>query len=76
MLTRLLECFGGAVFPDEDRVITGFHEKAGDDQVWVNMGFMIMEPEVFEYFGDRTEMLEVGPFNRIVADEEHCHDSF
>lgn len=39
------------------------------------MGFMIMESEVFEYFGD-GKMLEASPFNRIVADEEHCRDSF
>ena len=78
-LTKPVGRFGGALFNEDDYVITGFREKARDDQAWVNMGFMVMEPEVFDYLGDGNEMLESGPFDRLVQASElnaFCHEGF
>lgn len=78
-LTKPMGRFGGAIFNEEDKCITGFREKARDDQAWVNMGFMVMEPSVFSFLGDGTEMLEDGPFRRLVEAGEmdaYCHEGF
>lgn len=78
-LTKPIGRFGGAIFNETDKVITGFREKARDDQAWVNMGFMVAEPEIFDYLGDGDEMLEAGPFDRLVHAGEingFCHEGF
>ncbi len=33
----------------DDITVTGFREKAKEDGGWINGGFMVMEPEAFEY---------------------------
>lgn len=58
----------GALHMDEDsHEIKGFKEKARDDQNWVNMGFMVMEPEIFEYLGNGEDMLEGAPFEKLAS---------
>ena len=60
--------FGGVqIEPDTNRILH-FKEKSREDQVWVNAGFMVMEPEAFDYLDDGSEMLETGPFEKLVAD--------
>lgn len=71
--------FGGAIVNEKTGEIHGFKEKAREDQSWVNMGYMVMEPTVFDYLGDGTEMLETGPFERITRAGEmngFCHNGF
>lgn len=78
-LTKPIGRFGGAIFDEESKNIFGFREKARADQAWVNMGFMVMEPSVFDYLGTGDEMLETGPFDRLVKAQEinaYCHDGF
>lgn len=59
----------GALQLDESRnEVLGFKEKAREDQSWVNIGFMVMEPSVYEYLGDGSTMLETMPFERLAAD--------
>lgn len=58
----------GAVAMDESGTISGFKEKARKDQSWVNMGFMVCEPEIFDYLGDGSQMLEAGPFEQLAQD--------
>lgn len=57
----------GAIQMNEDGTVRGFKEKARKDQSWVNTGFMVMEPGVFDYLGDGSEMLEAGPFEQLAA---------
>jgi len=59
--------------------IKGFHEKLRGEQAWVNAGFMVMEPKVFDYLGDGSKMLEDTPFTDLVADGElyaYRHEGF
>ena len=60
--------FGGVLIEDGTNKVLRFKEKARTDQAWVNMGFMVLEPEFFDYLGDGSEMLEAGPFEKLVAD--------
>ncbi|MCM1162247.1 MAG: glucose-1-phosphate cytidylyltransferase [Roseburia sp.] len=69
----------GAIQMKEDGSVCGFKEKARKDQSFVNIGFMVMEPTVFEYLGDGSEMLEDSPFEKLAADNQmnaYKHDGF
>lgn len=69
----------GAIQMEEDGSVRGFKEKARKDQSFVNTGFMVMEPEVFDYLGDGSEMLEASPFEKLAADNQmnaYRHNGF
>ena len=69
----------GAIQMNEDGSVCGFKEKARKDQSFVNIGFMVMEPAVFEYLGNGSEMLEDSPFEKLAADNQmnaYKHDGF
>lgn len=60
----------GAVRIEEDGTIDSFAEKARKDQSWVNMGFMVCEPGIFDYLGDGSGMLEAAPFEKLAANRQ------
>lgn len=71
--------FGALQMNPETNQVLRFKEKARTDQAWVNAGFMVMEPEVFDYLGDGSEMLESGPFERLAREGQmnaYKHDGF
>lgn len=65
-VTRPEGRFGVVNIEDGSDRIRGFQEKRRSDQGYVNAGFMVCEPEIFDYLGDGSEMLEQGPFGRLV----------
>ena len=48
----------GVVEINEDGLVTTFREKSDLDGDLINIGFMILEPEVFEYIEGKTSILE------------------
>ena len=71
--------FGVVKINEESGQIEHFKEKARKDQGWVNIGFMVCEPGIFEYLGDGSEMLEKGPFEKLAGDGQmmaYCHEGF
>ena len=59
--------------------VLGFKEKARADQAFVNIGFMVMEPDIYQYLGDGSMMLEAGPFERLAAEGQmaaYRHEGF
>ena len=71
--------FGALKLDETGNQVLGFKEKARSDQAWVNIGFMVMEPGVFEYLGDGSTMLEALPFERLAADGQmaaYKHNGF
>ena len=57
----------GALGFDGDRVVD-FKEKPQTSEGWINGGFFVFEPEVFDYLeGDET-VLEESPLERLAAD--------
>jgi glucose-1-phosphate cytidylyltransferase len=74
----------GAIVMDNDRVVD-FHEKPQSSEGWINGGFFVFEPDVFDYLsGDRT-VLEGEPLERLARDGQlmayrhpgfwHCMDT-
>lgn len=60
--------------------VESFREKSDNDSVWVNGGFFVMEPQIFNYLtdGDAT-VLERKPFERLAKDGKlnaYCHEGF
>jgi glucose-1-phosphate cytidylyltransferase len=62
--------FGVLYINDRDGTIIGFHEKAKVDDGWINAGFMVMEPEVFDYLDDDETALERSPLERLSAERK------
>jgi glucose-1-phosphate cytidylyltransferase len=64
---------------DGERVI-GFTEKVKGDGSWINGGFMVCEPQIFNYIQDKeTTILEQGPLQSLARDGElnvYRHDDF
>jgi glucose-1-phosphate cytidylyltransferase len=65
--------------------VIGFTEKAVEDGGWINGGFMVMEPGVFDYLDGDNTILEKDPMERLSRDQElnaykhngfwHCMDT-
>ena len=71
--------FGVVKMDEKSGQIERFKEKARKDQGWVNIGFMVCNPGVFDYLGDGSEMLERGPFEKLATDGQmmaYRHDGF
>jgi glucose-1-phosphate cytidylyltransferase len=58
--------FGSLVM--NDTVVERFAEKSQTGEGWINGGFFVFEPEVFDYLTDRTTILEREPLERLAAD--------
>lgn len=77
--TRPQGRFGVVKMDEKSGQIERFKEKARKDQGWVNMGFMVCNPEIFDYLGDGSEMLERGPFERLSSEGQmmaYRHEGF
>lgn len=64
---------------DADNSVLSFKEKPDQGGAWINAGFFVCEPQLFDYLGDDTEMFERQPMERIMADQQlHAfkHDGF
>lgn len=66
--TQPMGRFGTLKLDEKTNQVTGFREKAREDQSWVNIGFMVMEPSVYDYLGDGSTMLEARPFERLAEE--------
>lgn len=62
--------FGTVKFDEVTKEVNGFKEKARGDQSFVNIGFMVCNSRIFDYLGNGSEMLESGPFERMVEAQE------
>lgn len=69
----------GALDIDDNNTIGSFKEKAKEDGGWINAGFMVLQPEIFEYIEDDTTVFEKSPLE-AVANEGHLkaymHDGY
>ena len=69
--------FGGLTFKRD--IVTDFVEKPQIGEGWINGGFMMFEPGVFDYMNDQTDSLEKEVLERLASDRQlavHPHDGF
>ena len=53
-----------------DGRVTSFAEKPQVTEGWINGGFFVFEPEIFDYLGGDDTILEREPMERLAADGE------
>lgn len=59
------QCFG-VLDIDESGKINAFREKSDDDGSMVNIGFMVMQPDIFNYIEGDDTVFEKGPLETLV----------
>ena len=70
--------FGGLLF-DEAGIVRDFTEKPQIGEGWINGGFLVFEPGVFDYLEADESTLEVDALERLAADLQlaaYRHDDF
>ena len=63
----------------ERNEVRGFQEKPKGDGAWINGGFFVMQPEIFDYIADDTTVLEQEPLEKVASSGEliaYKHESF
>ena len=60
--------FGVLDINERDGIITGFREKAAESGSWINAGFMIIEPTVFDYIDGDSTVFEREPLEKLSAE--------
>lgn len=69
----------GALNLTESNLVHGFQEKPKGDGAWINAGFFVMEPKVFDYIADDRTILEKEPLENLASSEElvaYKHNGF
>lgn len=69
----------GALEITKDNQVTNFHEKPKGDGHWINAGFFVCEPKVFDYIENDLTTFEQEPLKKLAHDGEmftYKHDGF
>ncbi len=69
----------GALKLDAADVVRGFQEKPKGDGAWINAGFFVMEPQVFDYIAGDSTILEREPLEQLAQEGQlgaYKHDGF
>ncbi len=60
----------GVLDIEDNGTVSSFLEKPADTGTWINAGFFVCEPEVFDYLEGDHEMFEREPMQRILSKGE------
>lgn len=63
----------------ENDAIESFREKSKEDSGWINGGFMVLNPDIFEYIQDDTSIFEIDVLEKIAKENQLMafkHDGF
>jgi glucose-1-phosphate cytidylyltransferase len=69
--------FGGLVFSGD--LVAEFTEKPQIGEGWINGGFMVFEPAVFDYLNDDTTSLETDALEQLASEQQlaaYKHEDF
>ncbi len=69
----------GVLDVDAGNGIQSFREKRNSDGSYINGGYMVLEPEVFNYLADDTTVFEKGPLENLAKEGQlmaYKHDGF
>ena len=55
---------------DNNNIVKTFREKEEGDGDLINGGFMVLNPQVFDYIDSDDTIFEQGPLQNLVADKE------
>ena len=60
----------GALDMTESQQVNSFVEKPRGDNFWINGGFFVLQPEIFEYLKDDSTVWEKDPLENLAKDNE------
>lgn len=60
----------GALDLTKDNMVQGFQEKPQGDGGWINGGFFVLQPEVFDYIEDDSTIFERAPMENLAKDDQ------
>lgn len=63
----------------ENNIVKKFKEKPKGDGAWINGGFFVCKPNVFDYIPDDATLWEQGPMQKLAEDNQmavHFHEGF
>jgi len=63
----------------QDESVQQFQEKPAGDGAWINGGFFVLEPGIFDYIAGDTTVWEDDPLRRLAMDGQlsaYCHKGF
>ena len=69
--------FGGLIL--DGNSVSTFSEKSQTDAGWINGGFFVFEPGIFDYMTDDSSILERETLEKLAADNQlaaYCHEDF
>lgn len=69
----------GSLTLDKKNQVKGFLEKPKGDNYWINGGYLVVEPEIFDYIHDDETIFEKEPLMKLAQDSEmfaYKHDGF
>jgi glucose-1-phosphate cytidylyltransferase len=69
----------GALDLSSENAVKGFQEKPRGDGGWINGGFFVLQPEVFDYIENDDTVFERGPMEELAKYNEliaYKHDGF
>lgn len=64
---------------NKQNLVTNFREKQQTDEGWINGGFFIFEPKIFDYLDGDDNVLEGSPLERLAKDGQlagYHHEGF
>lgn len=64
----MLEQQKGVLDIGGDNAVKSFREKNMKDSTPINAGYMVLEPQIFDYLEDDTTVFERGPMERLAAE--------
>ncbi|WP_432665321.1 glucose-1-phosphate cytidylyltransferase [Wukongibacter baidiensis] len=60
----------GTIKLSEDNIVEEFKEKTRQDNSWINGGFFVLEPKIFDYIKDDESMFEKAPMEILTQENE------
>lgn len=69
----------GVIDINSDGSVNAFREKSDLDGDLINIGFMVMNPEIFDYISGDDVPFEAGPLHRLVSENQlnaYIHDGY
>lgn len=60
----------GVLEIDEDNTIKSFREKSISDGEMINIGYMVLEPQIFDYITDDKTIFEKEPLEKLAKENE------
>jgi glucose-1-phosphate cytidylyltransferase len=62
--------FGVLELDENKNRVTAFREKSQEDNNWINAGFMVFEPTIFDYLAGNETVLEREPLEKLSAEKK------